>query len=213
MMSHQPGRGGRRLNLLLRACATAIAVGAPLVGCGSPRATTTPRSDEQHQQPPSGPESSATAVPFGLDSLVLPDSPEDIVSVFAAMPSSVAARDRAAGPPGASEVRYQAAGVPDVGIEAASERSAFAGLTTIEAWLRQLSTDVHASAQSFDADSKVMFVVGERPSSDYDGTEYLAVWAAPGATHFFAVAADTGEARDDLVLAFVEAARQRGRGR
>ena len=191
---------------MMDVCAMVLVIALLVGGCGSDSDDVSPA-----QPAPTSSTSSATETdPYGLARLDTPKNQEEAASAFRQLPEEIAGFARTSDPSPIT-VRYIRAGRPELVIEVLTTEQAFGeGGTTFADWVRQSkrTEDLVVTAEHVAVDA-LSFIVGHYPSPA-SGTEpayefFLAAWNPPGSNLLFSVGADSAEARDELVRAYIEA--------
>jgi hypothetical protein len=155
-----------------------------ITGCGGDGAESTP----------------AVPDPYGLASLVLPGSEQEILGVLEAMPTEISGFAKAAGDSGLL-VAYGG-----LNTLVAIPFPAGGGISLAED-LSRFPSEPGASVETSQLDpaSDMLWMVGSFTDQGGAGVVYVAVWGAPDGDWAFNASAETPEMRDALVRAFVEA--------
>ena len=148
-----------------------------------------------------------TPPPWGLDVIVMPDNPETVEAVFAALPSEMGGLPRTDLPgrvEGALGVEYGGATLRATPIAAVST-AANQELAALE-WLEMMAAGMEGVAEgsALEADAPLAWIAS---AEEADGeTAYIAAWCIPTGSWYFDVVAETPEARLALIQSFIAAA-------
>jgi len=185
-----------------------------------PTTTTVPTSSTSREA--ADPEPLSVEPPWSLETIEMPDDPETITAVFAAMPGEVdgVPLEIVESDVLFPAVSYQNGEGRSLRLSALSITSLreFAGedMTTRE-FLAGLADsgeieDVESNLESSSGEPGLVWIAGSSPLTidDTTTTEYVAAWTRVDGAWMFTVAADTPEGLTALVHAFIEATRAAG---
>ena len=142
-------------------------------------------------------------VPFGLESVELPESESEVAARFEAVPAELEGLPRVDA--AANELAAKYGG--ELNVLSAGLASGFdAG--TVLGDLSSFEDEPGAEIEDSDLDrgSAVVFVVGSFQDEGGAGKVYVATWGDPEGEWLFSAGAETPEMREALVLAFVDTA-------
>lgn len=149
--------------------------------------------------------------PWGLDTIVMPDSPKAIEALFAALPGELGGQVRQDVPgrfEGAHAVEYGSwirtlRATPISAVTTATGRE----LTPLE-WLEMMAAGVEGDVEdiALDADTALAWIASAEQADEE--TAYLAAWCVPGDAWYFEAVADSPAARLELIESFIAAATQ-----
>ena len=173
-----------------------LAFGVVVVGCGS----------DDAEPPSAGDEGESTSVvesgdslPYGLDSVDLPESDAEVSAVFDAMPPELEGLSRAEDVGAVAryggELNTLAAGL-------AADFDAETVLGDLSAFEDEPGAEVEAS--DLEAEAGVVWLFGSFEDEGGAGTVFVASWGEPDGEWIFSVNAETPELRAALVRAFIE---------
>lgn len=194
------------LVLLVTACGGDEAGEAPETTLPSTTAVLTTTSTEGET-----PARDVDAPPWGLDDIEMPDTPEAVAAVFAALPAEVGGlirTDVSGRVPGAHSVEYTAvdgvvrtlSATPIAEVPAPEGRD----LTPLE-WLELMTGALEGfEAGSLEPGAPLAWVAAAEQADE--DIAYMAAWCVPAGAWYFAVTAESPESRAELIAAFIAAA-------
>jgi hypothetical protein len=191
------------LVLLLVACVACSSDGASDDTSGASSTTTT-----THGATTTAVNADEGEAPWGLDSVVLPDSPEAVEAVFTALPGTLGGMTRTDGPgrfEGAHEVEYGDAGRAIRATPLASIPTPGDDAWTPLAWLETMAGGMEGDVEGsvLEPDAPLAWIASAEQAGDE--TAYLAVWCVPNGSWYFDVVAESAGARLELIQTFIAA--------
>jgi hypothetical protein len=156
--------------------------------------------------------------PWGLTSIDMPDTEEDVIAAMAALPDEIDGRRRLRGAltgvsygesrilwivtalPGDDPVMMTGANPDPTAAEYVIDRASHGSLGTIEASAFDASGDLVWAA------SNLIWEELDAPPGQQEGTAYMITWARPDGSWSFHIQADSAAGRTQLVHAFITAA-------
>ena len=155
--------------------------------------------------------SAAQTAPWGLDNIVMPDKPEAVEAVLAALPGEIGGMSRNNVPgrfDGALGVEYgdgaltiRATPMESVSTQIGTELTA---LEWVETMAGGMEGDVEGAA--LEANAPLAWIASAEEADNE--TAYLAVWCNPDGLWYFDVVAASPERRFELIQNFIAAAAQ-----
>jgi hypothetical protein len=153
--------------------------------------------------------------PWGLASIDMPDTAEEISAVMAAFPDEIEGLTRSGGGPTGVSYEPSSPGMPWVVHAQSNERIEMENppglnLATAEDWLRYIGSDQMLGASEWERDltGDLLWVANHAPMEvgpGEMGTVYLLNWAETGGTWAFYLQATSETGRRSLVNAFIAA--------
>ena len=153
--------------------------------------------------------------PWGLDTIEIPDTQEDVAAVFASFPAQVEGRSRSGGGPhgavyGESIVAWSIGATDSEDLQTPK-----AGEETVAGWVTEFASrpgGATVQASSLDLNADLLWVATRAVLQDLSedlpvgGPIYMLFWAKPDGSWAFFLQADSEAGRKALAHAFVTAA-------